>query len=354
MMLTKQPFGVAENGEKVDLYTFKNKNGMEVSVTNYGGIITKIIVPDKDGNFSDVTLGYDSVEGYIKATPYFGAIIGRYGNRIANGAFEINGSKFILAKNDGDNHLHGGQYGFDKVLWSANPIDDYENPKLELTYLSKDGEEGYPGNLNVKVTYTLTLKNEIKIDYEAITDKETVCNLTNHAYFNLKDCGKSEILDHKIMINADQFTPIDKGLIPTGEQSKVENTPFDFREFREIGSKINDSDEQINLAAGYDHNFVIKGNIGEMRLAARVIEESTGRIIEVHTEEPGVQFYTGNFLDGSIIGKNNIKYNRRTGFCLESQHFPNSPNTEEFPATLLKPGEIYNTSTIYKFSTVQK
>lgn len=354
MMLTKQPFGVTEKGEKVDLYTLKNKNSMEVSITNYGGIITKIIVQDKDGNFGDVTLGYDSVEGYIKATPYFGAIIGRYGNRIAKGEFEINGIKYELAKNDGEHHLHGGKKGFDKVLWTADPIYDIENPKLELSYLSKDGEEGYPGNLSIKVTYTLTLNNEIKIDYEAATDKETVCNLTNHAYFNLKDGGKSEILDHKIMINANGFTPIVQGLIPTGDLRDVDNTPFDFREFRQIGSKINDSDAQIELAAGYDHNFVINGNMGELRIAARVIEESTGRILEVYTEEPGIQFYSGNFLDGSIIGKNKIKYNRRSGFCLESQHFPNSPNIEEFPTSLLKPSEFYRTSTIYKFLTVHE
>jgi len=349
MNVEKKPFGQLADGTPVDLYVLTNENEMQVSITNYGGIITSMIAPDKDGNMGEVNLGFDDVSGYLKATTYFGALIGRYGNRIANGQFKLDGETYTLAKNNGPNHLHGGVVGFDKVLWNAKSFQNTTGVGLELTYLSKDGEEGYPGNLNVKVTYTLLAnENSLEISYEATTDKATHCNLTNHAYFNLKDGGASPILDHILQINADQYTPVDRGLIPTGELASVEGTPFDFRQPTAIGARIDADDEQIKRGPGYDHNFVLNGEPGTMRLAATVDEPTTGRILEVWTEEPGLQFYSGNFLDGTLTGHNGTVYQRRTGFCLESQHYPDTPNQKNFPTTQLNPGEVYQTKTIYK------
>ena len=344
-----KPFGNLPDGQTVSLYILTNAEGMKVSVTNYGGIITEVIVPDKNGKMGDVVLGYDNLEGYLKDNPYFGALIGRYGNRIGKGKFSLNDKEYTLATNNGPNHLHGGVKGFDKVLWSAKKIESDGHIGLELTYVSKDGEEGYPGSLSVKVNYILTDDNEIRIEYEATTDKPTICNLTNHSYFNLKDAGKSPILDHKLMIDANRMTPVDKGLIPTGKLASVENTPFDFRNPEIIGQRINTDTEQIKFGLGYDHNWVLNGASGKLRKVAELSEEVSGRILEVYTEEPGMQFYSGNFLDGSITGKNGTVYEYRHGLCLETQHFPDSPNIPDFPSTTLNPGEVYKTTTVYKF-----
>lgn len=353
MNIDKRIFGELENKKLAYLYTLTNSNGMVVSITNYGGIITEIRVKDKDGNFGDVTLGYDNVQGYIDNSPYFGAIVGRYGNRIFQGKFSINGETYILEKNDAPNHLHGGILGFDKVLWDTETFSNENELGLNLTYLSKDGESGFPGNLSVEVNYTLNNEDEIVIDYSASTDKTTICNLTNHAYFNLKDGGVSSILDHKIKINADLFTPIDKTAITTGEILNVKDTPFNFSEVKSIGESIESNDVQIINGRGYDHNFVINGKFGELRTAAKVIEEITGRTLEVLTTEPGVQFYTGNYLDGTMVGKGGIFYNHRNGFCLETQHYPDSPNKPNFPSTVLHPGEVYKTTTVFKFSLIE-
>ena len=352
MNITKQSFGRSGDGAAVDLYSLSNENGMIVRITNYGGIITSVIVPDANGKFGDIVLGYDRLDGYLDKTPYFGAIVGRYGNRIAGGRFEIDGRTYTLATNNGPNHLHGGTVGFDKVLWEASEIKADGSVGLELNYTSADMEEGYPGNLEARVVYTLSGETELKMEYRARADKATHVNLTNHSYFNLRDGGASPHLDHLVMINADRFTPVDETLIPTGELRSVEDTPFDFRTPRAIGDRIDADDEQIARGGGYDHNYVLNGEAGELRLAARVVEKTTGRVMEVFTEEPGMQFYTGNFLDGTIIGKGGVVYKFRHGFCLETQHFPNSPNQPDFPSTLLRPGEEYKTVTVYKFSVV--
>ncbi|MDZ7330564.1 MAG: galactose mutarotase [candidate division KSB1 bacterium] len=349
MTIEKQFFGQTEDGRIVDLYTLTNSNGVTVQITNYGGIVTSLLVPDKNGKIGDVVLGYDNLDGYLKASPYFGCIVGRYGNRIAKGKFTLNGKTYNLATNNGPNHLHGGVRGFDKVVWQAKPIKSQDAVGLELSYLSPDGEEGYPGNLSVKVTYTLTNENALHIDYEASSDQPTICNLTHHSYFNLKDGGASPILDHELMLNADYFTPVDETLIPTGELRPVDGTPFDFRRPTPIGARINVDDEQIKYGLGYDHNFVLNGNMGELRMVGKLREASTGRVMEIWTTEPGLQFYSGNFLDGSIIGKNGTTYYHRHGLCLETQHFPDSPNHPNFPSTVLNPGEKYQTTTIYKF-----
>lgn len=353
MKIEKVPFGVTNNGVAVDLYTLTNLNGVIVKITNYGGIVTSILVPDARGNLGDVVLGHDNVEAYVKKNPYFGCLIGRYGNRIARGKFKLNKKTYTLATNDGMNHLHGGLIGFDKVVWTAQEIIGENTVGLELTYLSKDGEEGYPGNLAVKVVYSLTNDNTLLIDYEATTDKPTVVNLTNHSYFNLKDAGATPILDHELMLDADYYTPVDKTLIPTGELRAVAGTPFDFKTSTPIGARIAADDEQMKFGLGYDHNFVLNGTAGEIRFAGKVTEPTTGRIMEVYTTEPGIQFYSGNFLDGSITGKNGTVYEYRHGLCLETQHFPDSPNQPKFPSTLLKPGETYKTTTSYKFLVVK-
>ena len=338
--------------DSIMLYTLKNDSGMTVTVTNYGAIITSIVVPDRDGNMGDIALGYDSVEGYMNAVdkPYFGAVVGRYGNRIAKGKFSIDGEEYTLAVNNGENHLHGGIIGFDKVVWEAEP---QGNKSIKLTHQAKDGEEGYPGNLTATVTYTLSDDNQLTVNYHATTDKTTPVNLTQHTYFNLKGEGEGTILGHELMLNAKYYTPVDEGLIPTGELCKVAGTPFDFTTAKAIGRDINETDQQLEYGAGYDHNWVLdkQGKEGEMTLAARLSEPSTGRVVEVSTTEPGVQFYCGNFLDGRLKGKSGKTYVHRGGLCLETQHYPDSPNQPKFPSTLLKPGEEYDTTTVFKFTT---
>jgi len=350
--MEKKVFGTTADGKTAELYTLKNKNGMQVSITNFGATVVSIMVPDKAGKVADVALGYDDLAGYELNKNYLGVLVGRYGNRIAHGKFSIDGTEYTLAKNNGDNSLHGGIKGFNKALWKAKDVSNGGEAAVEMKYVSKDGEEGYPGNLSVTVIYTLTNKNELKIDYSATTDKKTVVNLTNHTYFNLAGQGNGDILKQELMIDADTFTPVDAGLIPTGELKKVEDTPFDFRKPTAIGARIDASDEQIKLGGGYDHNFVLSRKAATgLSLAARVSDAVSGRTMEVWTTEPGVQFYTGNFLDGSFKGKGGITYQKRTAFCLETQHFPDSPNHPSFPTTLLKPGEKYHTTTVYKFET---
>ena len=325
----------------------------EARITDYGGIVVSLKVPDRDGVLGDVVLGYDTLDDYIKDNPYFGTITGRYANRITNGRFTLNGKIYQLATNLPPNHLHGGERGFDKVVWGAEPFADERGVGVRLTYLSVDGEEGYPGTLNGQVAYTLTDDNALRIDYEATTDKPTIINLTNHSYFNLKDGGQSSMLDHVLTLNADHFTPTDKTQIPTGEIRPVEGTPLDFRQPSPIGARIDLEDEQLKFGFGYDHNFVLNQSEEALWLAARVQEPTTGRIMEVFTSEPGVQFYSGNFLDGSISGKGGIAYQRRAGFCLETQHYPDSPNRDNFPSTVLNPGETYRTTTVHKFSVAR-
>jgi aldose 1-epimerase len=352
MKIEKKTFGLIEEGISAELYTLTNSNGASMSVTNYGGIITELKMPDKNGKISDIVLGYDKVEDYIRETPYFGATIGRYGNRIANGKFSLGQEEYTLAKNNDPNHLHGGVNGFDKVVWDLEPFQKENELGVIMKYLSKDGEEGYPGNLDVTVTYTLNNANELIVDYLATTDRPTICNLTNHTYFNLKDAGASSILDHELQIIADRYTPIDPTSIPLGEIAPVKDTPFDFTTGKKIGRDIYEENEQLKNGIGYDHNFVLNGKKGAMRLAAKVYEETSGRVLEIFTEEPGIQFYCGNFLDGSLTGKNGTIYNQRNGFCLETQHYPDSPNQPNWPSTILNPGETYKTSTVHKFSVV--
>ena len=348
--MEKKVFGTTADGKTADLYTLKNKNGMQVSITNFGATVVSIMAPDKTGKMADVALGYDDLAGYELNKNYLGVLVGRYGNRIAHGKFSIDGTEYTLAKNNGDNSLHGGIKGFNKAMWEAKDVSKGGEAAVEMKYVSKDGEEGYPGNLSVTVVYTLTNKNELKIDYSATTDKKTVVNLTNHTYFNLAGQGNGDILKHELMINADTFTPVDSGLIPTAELKKAEGTPFDFRKATAIGARIDANDEQIKLGGGYDHNFVLNRKAATgLSLAARVSDPTSGRTMEVWTTEPGVQFYTGNFLDGSFRGKGGSAYQKRTAFCLETQHFPDSPNHPSFPTTLLKPGEKYHTTTVYKF-----
>jgi aldose 1-epimerase len=338
-------------GKSVNLYTLKNSHGVEVHAMNYGGIILSIRVPDRKGQLADIVLGHDTLEGYTPNPPYLGAIVGRYANRIANGTFTLDGKTYTLAKNDGPNTLHGGTTRtFDKVVWEAEPLKGKNG--VAFSYLSKDGEEGFPGNLKIKVTYTLTDGNALLIDYEATTDKATPLNVSQHSYFNLKGEGNGDILDHEIMINAERFTPVDKNLIPTGELRPVKGTPLDFTKSAKMGARIDDSYEQIQLGHGYDHNFVLnsKPEQNGLVLAARVQEPTTGRVLEVWTTQPGVQFYTGNFLDGTVTGKEGHVYKRRDGFCLETQHFPDSPNHPDFPSTILKPGETFHQKTVFKFS----
>jgi aldose 1-epimerase len=347
----QQPFGTRE-GRPVTLYTLTNSHGVEVRVMNYGAIIVSIRVPDRKGERADIVLGHDTMEGYVPNPPYLGAVVGRYANRIANGTFTLDGKAYTLPKNDGPNTLHGGTTRtFDKVMWNGEPLKGTNG--VRLTYLSKDGEEGFPGNLKVTVTYTLTDGNALIVAYEATTDKATPVNLSQHSYFNLKGEGNGDILDHEAMINADRFTPVDKNLIPTGELRPVKDTPLDFTAAMRIGARIHDNYDQLALAHGYDHNFVVneKPNRNGLALAARVHEPTSGRTLEVWTTQPGVQFYTGNFLDGSVVGKKGHGYKRRYGFCLETQHFPDSPNHPDFPKTILRPGETFHQKTVFKLST---
>jgi aldose 1-epimerase len=346
----RESFGQTRDGEAVDIYTLKNRRGAEARITTYGGAVVSLKVPDRAGKFDDVVLGFDDIEGYLKTTTYIGSLVGRYANRIARGRFTLNGTEYKLATNNGENHLHGGVRGFDKVVWKARPVAARGGQALELTYLSKDGEEGYPGNLNVRVVYTLTNANELKIDYHATTDKDTVVNLTQHNYYNLAGQGNGDILGHQLMINASRFTPTDAGAIPTGELRPVRGTPFDFTRPTAIGARIEQDEEQLKLGKGYDHNFVINGRNGVLRLAARVSEPTTGRVMEVWTTEPGMQLYTGNYLDGTDIGKGGKPYRHRYGFCLETQHYPDSPNRPAFPSTVLRKGGRFRSTTVYKFS----
>src|SRR6266849_4767133 len=349
--VTKEGFGKTPDGQDADIYTLTNSGGAEVKITNYGGIVTSLRVPDRNGKLDDIVLGFDNLDAYLKGHPYFGAIIGRYGNRIAKGRFTLHGVEYKLAVNNGENHLHGGIKGFDKVVWTARPLKVSNGAALRLTYLSKDGEEGYPGNLSVKVIYTLTNANELKIEYSATTNKDTVVNLTNHSYFNLAGQGQGDILKHQLRLDASRFTPVDATLIPTGEIRSVKGSAFDFTRSTAIGSRIGQDDEQLKLGQGYDHSFVLDDNIrGKPVLAAEVYEPTSCRSMEVWTTEPGIQFYTGNFLDGTAHGKAGRTYPRRSGFCLETQHFPDSPNKPKFPSTILKPGTRFKSTTIYKFS----
>jgi aldose 1-epimerase len=344
-------YGTTVSGDTVHEYTLRNSQGMEVKILDYGGVVTSLRVPDWWGQSQDVVLGYDSLEGYLSDNAYLGAIIGRYGNRIAQGSFELDGTAYTLATNNGPNHLHGGTRGFDKVLWTMDKDESRPGKSLVLRYTSADGEEGYPGELAVRVEYALTEANELRIGYKATTDSPTIVNLTNHSYFNLAGAGNGDILDHELMINADRFTPVDADLIPTGELKSVEGTPMDFRTATPIGARISTSDAQLEAAGGYDHNWVLNRGDDEVTLAARVVEQASGRVLEVYTTEPGLQFYSGNFLDGSAVGRGGIPYEHRYGFCLETQHYPDSPNQKGFPPTVLRPGETYSTVTMYRFTT---
>jgi aldose 1-epimerase len=349
--ISSESFGRTPDGTPVLLFTLRNSHGAEVKIMNYGGIVESLKAPDKHGKMGDVVLGYDNLDAYIKESPYFGALVGRYGNRIAKAKFTLDGKEYTLATNNGPNSLHGGKKGFDKVVWEPKVLATPEGPALQLRYLSKDGEEGFPGNLSVTATYTFTEDNALRLDYEATTDKDTIVNLTQHSYFNLALNG--DILNHVVMIDADKFTPVDSTLIPTGELRLVDGTPFDFRKPTPIGARINEDNEQLKLGGGYDHNWVLNKKPGELKLAARVQEPTSGRVLEVLTTEPGLQFYTGNFLNGKITGKGGVVYNKRNALCMEPEHFPDSPNHPEFPSVVLKPGDTYRNTIIFKLSVVK-
>lgn len=342
-----EKFGKLPDDKEVSKYTLTNKNGMSVSIINYGGTVVSLMAPDKTGKMEDVVLGFDSLSQYETSSPYFGCLVGRFGNRIAKGKFSLDGKEYTLAVNNGVNHLHGGLKGFDKVLWNVEVPAD--SSSLKLSYTSPDGDEGYPGTLTMEVIYSLTDDNELKIDYMATTDKKTVVNLTHHSYFNL--AGKGDILSHELKINADKFLPVDSTLIPTGEQALVDGTPFDFKNSTVIGSRINNDDQQLKFGGGYDHCWVLNG--GGLRNVATLSEKNSGRIMEVFTTEPGMQFYSGNFLDGTLKGKNGNVYGHRNGLCLETQHFPDSPNKSEFPSVVLEPGQTFKSTTVYKFSVAK-
>ncbi len=349
--LKKSDFENVVDGKKVSLYTLKNNSGMVTEITNYGGKVVSLWTADKHGNYEDIVLGYPDIDGFLTAKEkYFGALIGRYGNRIAKGKFTLNGNEYTLATNNDENHLHGGHKGYDAVVWDAKQINEQT---LELRYISKDMEGGYPGNLTIKVQYELTDENELKIEYWATTDKPTVVNLTHHSFFNFKGAGHGSINNHLLQINAPYYTPVDKGLIPTGVLATVEGTPMDFRKLTAIGSRVDADFQQLKYGLGYDHNFVLNQNMKGLNYAAKVVEPISGRTMEVYTNEPGLQFYGGNFLDGTIKGKGNKIYEHRTAFCLETQHFPDSPNQSHFPSTKLDPGEVYYSICIYKFSSVK-
>jgi aldose 1-epimerase len=353
--ITMRPFGETPAGQQVLLYSLVNAKGNTVEITNYGGIVTRLLVPDREGKLGDVVLGFNTLQEYVKDSPYFGCLVGRYGNRIANGQFTLDGKKYDLAKNNapGDMpcHLHGGTVGFDKVVWNATPLFEDNIAGLKLAYASRDGEEGYPGNLAVEVRYWWTNEDELRIEYRGSTDKPTPVNLTHHSYFNLQGEGSGDILQHVLMINAERYTPVNAGLIPTGELAAVQGTPFDFSQPTPIGARIQAEQRQLKYGGGYDHNWVLKKREGALELAATVHEPNSGRVMEVWTVEPGLQFYSGNFLDGKLRGKSGKQYPFRSGFCLETQHFPDSPNQAQFPSTILKPGEKYESTTIYKFKT---
>ena len=344
--ILKEHFGFSPDGHEAYKYTLTNAAGMEVKITNYGGAIISIKVPDRNGKHGDVVLGYDTLDEYVRHPRFLGALIGRFANRIAQGVFTLNGTTYQLAQNNGHNHLHGGIKGFHKVVWEGRTVD--EDNALHLSYLSVDGEEGYPGNLHVTVTYSLTQENELRLDYEATADKDTIVNLTNHSYFNLACDG--DILSHDLQINADQFTPVGPDLIPTGEILDVDDTPLDFRESTAIGARINQPFAQLDFAGGYDHNFVLRGSSGLLRPALTLYEPVSGRKLEILTTQPGIQFYSGNFLDGSLSGKSGVRYDKYAGLCLETQHFPDSPNHPKFPSTVLRPDEKLRETTVFAFS----
>ena len=345
MSANKESFGKTPDGKQVDLYTLTNTSGITAKITSFGGILVSLQVPDRNGNSADITLGFDKLDGYLGEHPYFGGIIGRYANRIGKAAFKLDGVEYKLAANDSENHLHGGIKGFDKRVWRLEDIGvTSDGAMVKLSYISEDGEEGYPGNLACSVVYTLTEDNKLQISYEAETDKKTVVNLTNHSYYNLAGQGNGDILGHELMLNADKYTVVDEGLIPTGENRNIKGTPMDFTTPMTIGSRIG------QVEGGYDHNYVLNGG-GSLALAAKVYEPKSGRIMEIHTDQPGVQFYTGNFLDGSITGKAGKVYKKHYGFCLETQHFPDSPNKPDFPPVVLQPGQKYTTVTVHKFDT---
>ncbi|PKD19697.1 aldose epimerase [Salegentibacter salinarum] len=346
--IKKEEYGTTSDGEKVAQYTLINENGMEVKIITYGGRITSLKAPDKNDEFENVVLGFDSLEQYTKDNPFFGALIGRFGNRIANGKFTLDGEEYTLAQNDGENHLHGGEKGFDKVVWDAEEAGENS---LKLIYISEDMEEGYPGTLETTVVYTLTDDNALEVDYKATTDKTTVVNLTQHAYFNLSADFSETILDHKFEINADEFLPVNETLIPTGELKDVAGTPFDFREAKTVEQHIEEKNEQLERGQGYDHCWVLNEQDSGMRFAASAYHEESGRMLEVHTNEPGIQFYSGNFLDGTLPqADGDGNYGHRSGFCLETQHYPDSPNQEDFPSVVLEPGKTYSSKTSFKFS----
>jgi aldose 1-epimerase len=338
-------FGTTADGQRVDVFTLTNTNGVVARLSSLGATLVSWTAPDREGRMADVVLGYETFEGWTNNAPFFGVIVGRYGNRIAKGQFALDGTTYTLARNNAPNHLHGGVKGFDKVVWTATEIQRPEGPSVQFEYVSRDGEEGYPGTLRASVVYTLTDRNELRIAYSATTDRKTVVNLTNHTYFNL--AGSGDILGHSLTLAADRFTPVDSTLIPTGELRPVAGSPFDFRQATPIGARIDAADEQLRFGGGYDHNFVLNRQSSDLTLAARAVDPASGRVLEVRTTEPGVQFYTGNFLDGTIVGKGGQRYARRTGFCLETQHFPDSPNQPSFPTTVLEPGQTYQSTTVF-------
>lgn len=349
--IQKQHWGTLESGEAIDLYTLRNGGGLEARITNFGGHLVSLKTPDRRGEFGDIVLGFDRLESYVRKNPFFGALVGRYANRIAYGEFQLNGKKYTLPRNNGENSLHGGLRGFDKVAWQAEDVDSTGGRALELRYLSKDGEEGYPGNLQVTVRYALSDANELQIDYAATTDKTTVLNLTNHSYFDLSGTFAGDVLDCIVTITADRFTPVNAHLIPTGELRPVDGTPFDFREPTKIGARIDQKDEQLGFGEGYDHNYVLNRSEGAPTRAAIAHDPRSGRVLEVLTTQPGLQFYTGNHLDGSVTGKGGVVYRSRSGMCFETQHFPDSPNKPEFPSTELMPGEQFRSTTVFRFAT---
>jgi aldose 1-epimerase len=348
--VTRAAFGTTADGKAVDLFTLTNPAGIEARIITLGGTIVSLKVPDRAGRFEDIVLGFDAVDGYETRSPYFGAIIGRYANRIAAGRFTLDGKPYQLARNNGPNHLHGGVKGFDKVLWQGAEAGAADSAGVVFTYTSPDGEEGYPGSVAARVTYTLTSRNELIVEYQATSDKPTPLNMTHHSYFNLSGDGTRDVLDHLVTISADEYTPIDPTGIPAGPIASVGGTPFDFRTPAAIGARIGEAHEQLKNGMGYDHNYVLKRAGAGLVQAARVVEPSTGRVLEISTTEPGIQFYTGNFLDGSIMGKSGRVYKHRFGFCLEPQHYPDSPNRPEFPSTILRPGETYTSKTVFAFS----
>ena len=350
--VTREPFGVMPDGEAVDVFTLTNANGAEVRAITYGGIIVSLRVPDRDGRLGDIVLGFDDLYGYLEDSPYFGAIVGRYANRIANGRFRLDGVAYHLATNNGPNHLHGGVQGFDKVVWEAQPLESDSGVGVVFTHTSPAGDEGFPGTLSIRVTYTLTPSNELVVDYVAATDQATPVNLSQHTYFNLAGDGRRDVLQHVLTINAGHFTPVDATLIPTGVIAPVAGTPFDFTAPTPIGTRIDGDHDQLRNGGGYDHNFVLDRDGPGLIHAARAADPTSGRVMDVYTTEPGLQFYSGNFLDGSITGKAGRVYGHRHGFCLETQHYPDSPNQPGFPSTILRPGEEYRSRTVFAFSHI--